>query len=194
MQIHFRARKLGMVGVPREQLPNLWRILKKKGHLLIPVATLVYFLLNDYSTTRVAFLAIVATAGLSFFYSPYDPNRMNMAKRFQSPGAEYLLGTDQYGRRHPEPGHERGGEFAHRGLGGGGNRDGVWGLLRFLAAFDDEASKANEQNVLTIQGQGVRVVVKQIAGLIARRVVCWKQAGQRMERGEVIGLIRFGSI
>jgi len=43
-------------------------------------------------------LAILATAALSFFYTPHDPNRMNMAKRFQPPGTEYLLGTDQYGR------------------------------------------------------------------------------------------------
>jgi peptide/nickel transport system permease protein len=43
-------------------------------------------------------LAILFAAGLSFFYTPYDPNRMNMPKRFQSPGAEHLLGTDQYGR------------------------------------------------------------------------------------------------
>jgi peptide/nickel transport system permease protein len=43
-------------------------------------------------------LAILITAGLSFFLTPYDPNRMNMAERFQPPGAEYLLGTDQYGR------------------------------------------------------------------------------------------------
>jgi peptide/nickel transport system permease protein len=43
-------------------------------------------------------LAILVTAGLSSFYTPYDPNRMNMAKRFQPPGADYLLGTDQYGR------------------------------------------------------------------------------------------------
>jgi peptide/nickel transport system permease protein len=43
-------------------------------------------------------LAILITAGLSFYYTPYDPNRMNMGKRFQAPGAEYLLGTDQYGR------------------------------------------------------------------------------------------------
>lgn len=43
-------------------------------------------------------LAILVTASLSFFYTPYDPNRMNMVKRFQPPGAEYPLGTDQYGR------------------------------------------------------------------------------------------------
>ena len=43
-------------------------------------------------------LAILVAAGLSLFYTPYDPNRMDMANRFQSPGAEHLLGTDQYGR------------------------------------------------------------------------------------------------
>ncbi len=63
----------------------------------------------------------------------------------------------------------------------------------FKAAFDDEASQVNEQNIITIQGQNIRIVVRQIAGLIARRVVCWKQPGYSLQRGEVIGLIRFGS-
>lgn len=64
---------------------------------------------------------------------------------------------------------------------------------KFKAAFDDEASRVNEQNVLTIQGEQMLVVVKQIAGLIARRVICWKKPGHSLERGEPIGLIRFGS-
>jgi len=64
---------------------------------------------------------------------------------------------------------------------------------KFKAAFYEEASSVNEQNVLTIRGQAIRVIVRQIAGLIARRVVCWKSAGYAMERGELIGLIRFGS-
>jgi phosphatidylserine decarboxylase len=51
----------------------------------------------------------------------------------------------------------------------------------------------NEQNVLTVRGTGATLVMKQIAGLIARRVVCWKKPGQELQRGEVIGLIRFGS-
>ncbi len=63
----------------------------------------------------------------------------------------------------------------------------------FKAAYDDAASGMNEQNVLTIQGNGIRVVVKQIAGLIARRVICWKSQGEPLERGELFGLIRFGS-
>ena len=64
---------------------------------------------------------------------------------------------------------------------------------KFKVAFDEEASKINEQNVLTISGRESRIVVKQIAGLIARRVICWKKPGQHLQRGELIGLIRFGS-
>ncbi len=64
---------------------------------------------------------------------------------------------------------------------------------RFKAAFDEEASRVNEQNILTISGQEATVVVRQIAGLIARRVICWKKPGECLQRGEVIGLIRFGS-
>lgn len=64
---------------------------------------------------------------------------------------------------------------------------------RFKVAYDEEASKINEQNILTISGQGIRVTVKQVAGLIARRVVCWKKKGHSIQRGELIGLIRFGS-
>jgi phosphatidylserine decarboxylase len=64
---------------------------------------------------------------------------------------------------------------------------------RFKVAYDEEASRVNEQNILTISGQGIHVVVKQVAGLIARRVICWKKAGCPMQRGELIGLIRFGS-
>lgn len=64
---------------------------------------------------------------------------------------------------------------------------------RFKAAFDDEASRVNEQNVLTFRGDHGAVLVRQIAGLIARRVVCWKRPGDSVMRGELFGLIRFGS-
>lgn len=64
---------------------------------------------------------------------------------------------------------------------------------QFKAAYKETASHINEQNVLTLCGPHGRIVVKQIAGLIARRVVCWKQPGSMLERGELFGLIRFGS-
>ena len=64
---------------------------------------------------------------------------------------------------------------------------------KFKVAYDEEASRVNEQNILTIKGQGIRVVVRQVAGLIARRVICWTRPGDPLKRGELFGLIRFGS-
>ena len=64
---------------------------------------------------------------------------------------------------------------------------------RFKPATSDTASLVNEQNALTIEGEGVTVVCKQIAGVLARRIVCWKKPGDRLELGERFGLIKFGS-
>lgn len=63
----------------------------------------------------------------------------------------------------------------------------------FLVASKEQASHSNEQNVITVQGDGTRVVFKQIAGLIARRIVCYKKVGDVVDAGERIGLIKFGS-
>jgi phosphatidylserine decarboxylase len=64
---------------------------------------------------------------------------------------------------------------------------------KFLMATDERASLVNEQNALTIEGEKVTVVCKQIAGILARRIVCWKQAGERVALGERFGLIKFSS-
>src|SRR5271154_6867547 len=66
---------------------------------------------------------------------------------------------------------------------------------RFLAAMRAEASLQNEQNIfhLALREKQGEIVFKQIAGLVARRVVAWKKAGETVERGERIGLVRFGS-
>ncbi len=64
---------------------------------------------------------------------------------------------------------------------------------KFLAAFNHKASLDNEQNTLLISSGKTHVLVKQIAGLIARRLVCWVQGGDELERGQRFGLIRFGS-
>jgi len=64
---------------------------------------------------------------------------------------------------------------------------------KFLAAMREQASLENEQNVFTLSTDAGEMVFKQIAGLIARRVVSWKKAGERVARGERIGLVRFGS-
>jgi phosphatidylserine decarboxylase len=64
---------------------------------------------------------------------------------------------------------------------------------KFLAAMRERASVENEQNVFTLSTEAGEMVFKQIAGLIARRVVSWKQVGDKVARGERIGLVRFGS-
>jgi len=68
---------------------------------------------------------------------------------------------------------------------------------QFLVASTEDASDANEQNVITVDGviagQPTRVVFKQIAGLIARRILCYVQAGNTVETGQRIGLMKFGS-
>ena len=64
---------------------------------------------------------------------------------------------------------------------------------RFMVASRDQASSENEQNTITVEGGGSKVVFSQIAGLIARRIVCYKKAGDVVSAGERIGLIKFGS-
>jgi phosphatidylserine decarboxylase len=64
---------------------------------------------------------------------------------------------------------------------------------KFLVASREECSAQNEQNVVTVQGEGTSVMFKQIAGLIARRIVFTKKPGDRVAKGERIGLIKFGS-
>ena len=64
---------------------------------------------------------------------------------------------------------------------------------KFMAAWAERASLDNEQNIFTLASEHGEIVFKQIAGLIARRVVAWKKAGDTVARGERIGLVRFGS-
>lgn len=64
---------------------------------------------------------------------------------------------------------------------------------RFLVASKEEASHSNEQNVITVEGPLGRIEFKQIAGLIARRIICYKKPGDTVAAGERVGLIKFGS-
>ena len=64
---------------------------------------------------------------------------------------------------------------------------------KFLIATNEQASLVNEQNALTIQGERITVVCKQIAGILARRIVVWKRAGDSLGLGEPFGMIKFSS-
>lgn len=64
---------------------------------------------------------------------------------------------------------------------------------KFLMATDEKASLVNEQNALTIEGSRITIVCKQIAGILARRIICWKHEGEVVALGERFGLIKFSS-
>jgi phosphatidylserine decarboxylase len=63
----------------------------------------------------------------------------------------------------------------------------------YLNAMNPDSADKNEQNIVTVAGDGYEVSFKQIAGLLARRIVFNKKIGDRVERGERVGLIKFGS-
>lgn len=69
----------------------------------------------------------------------------------------------------------------------------VYAKGRKLPATRNEASYENERNTLIIEGEGVTVSCTQIAGIMARRIVCWPKIGDKLERGERFGLIKFSS-
>jgi phosphatidylserine decarboxylase len=64
---------------------------------------------------------------------------------------------------------------------------------QFLQAFRPEASEVNEHTLVGLETRHGEVLVKQVAGILARRIVCWVQAGQKLQAGERLGVIKFGS-
>lgn len=64
---------------------------------------------------------------------------------------------------------------------------------KFLVAFNDKASTDNERNIVMVSDGRITIVFTQIAGIVARRIVFWKKAGDTVAKGELVGLIRFGS-
>jgi phosphatidylserine decarboxylase len=81
------------------------------------------------------------------------------------------------------------------------NRSPISGTVReiryqrgqFLNAMNRTSAELNEQNIVTLLGEGQKVVFKQIAGLLARRIVFYPKLGDKLERGQRVGLIKFGS-
>ena len=63
----------------------------------------------------------------------------------------------------------------------------------FKPAFNHAASVENERNTIMVRQGNVKLVFTQIAGIVARRIVCWKNVGDPVGKGELVGLIRFGS-
>jgi phosphatidylserine decarboxylase len=81
------------------------------------------------------------------------------------------------------------------------NRSPVAGVVRdvqyrrgkFLNAMNEASAEENEQNIVRVEGDGQVVIFKQIAGLLARRIVFTPKPGDHLQRGQRVGLIKFGS-
>jgi phosphatidylserine decarboxylase len=81
------------------------------------------------------------------------------------------------------------------------NRSPIAGVVRdvryqrgkYLNAMNQASAELNEQNIVTVEGDGQTVVFKQIAGLLARRIVFNPKVGDSLQRGQRVGLIKFGS-
>ena len=76
---------------------------------------------------------------------------------------------------------------------GGVIKSAVYRKGLFANAMDRASAESNEQNIVTMEGQGMTVVFKQIAGLLARRIVFNHKPGETLTRGQRVGLIKFGS-
>jgi phosphatidylserine decarboxylase len=173
-------------------------VVKESWIYIIPVAlaAVLLFLLRSLVAGSVAFLILVL-----FLYFFRDPER-------KIPSGEGLILAPADGKvvRISFPGEEGGEEgilvstFLSL-LDVHVNRSPMSGVVSgvtykkgsFRLAFLDEASQENEQNVISFTHGKDRIILKQIAGLIARRVVCWVKPNQEVEAGQRIGFIKFGS-
>jgi phosphatidylserine decarboxylase len=64
---------------------------------------------------------------------------------------------------------------------------------QFLPAYREEVGLVNECNTIGIENAQLKILVRQIAGILARRIVCWSKTGDQLEQGQRFGLIKFGS-
>jgi len=92
VQVHLEASRLGLEGLPREQLPKLGALLKKKGHLLLPLAGIVYFLLAGYTPLKAAFNGILITVAVSYLNRETMLTPLKLREALES-GAKSALGV-----------------------------------------------------------------------------------------------------
>lgn len=166
------------------------------GFALVAVAVVVHLLTGGWAWTAIPFL--LAAFFLWFFRDPHREipqgeglvvspadGKLTEIARVQTPGGErlrlsiFLSVFNVHVNRAPVAGTVLGVTY-QRGL--------------YLNAMNPESAEKNEQNTAVIgTDDGYEISLKQIAGLLARRIVFTKREGDRVERGERVGLIKFGS-
>ncbi|MDR0439737.1 MAG: TRAP transporter permease [Candidatus Accumulibacter sp.] len=92
MQVHFEARRLGLSGISRENLPSVWFLLRTRGFLLIPLASIIYFLVTGYTPLMAAFWGILVSIPLSWLNKETRLTPKKLFEAFEA-GARSSLGV-----------------------------------------------------------------------------------------------------
>ena len=69
LQVHFRSKKLGMKGIPKDEIPRIWTVVKTKGVFILPVVLIIYMLMNGYTPMRAGFVAILVNLALALVFT-----------------------------------------------------------------------------------------------------------------------------
>ena len=172
-----------------------------EGFIFIFPLVAVTLLLFAFGWGKLAFFTLAVTAFVVFFFR--DPERVT------PPGAELIVAPADGKVVKIDPAYQID-EYPGGAVGvsiflsvfnvhvqrtplAGNVLRKIYNKGKFLAAWDHKASMDNEQTLITLNTAAGVIGVKQIAGLVARRIVNWTNVGQGLETGERFGLIRFGS-
>ncbi len=156
--------------------PRLWTILP--ASLLTLLAAFVFYFFRDPEREIPSGHGVVISPGDGKIIDIREVNEPSFVEGACRRITIFLSVFNVHVQRAPVSG-----EVAHRE-----DRPG-----EYAVAWHPKASEKNEQSSLGLNARGHRVLVRQIAGLIARRIVTYPERGEHVERGERIGLIRFGS-
>jgi len=149
---------------------------------------------------KVAALALLVAAFMAFFFRDPERTPPSVAGAILAPADGRVVDVRE-GLEDPFVGPARQLSIFLSPLDVHVNRAAITGLVvavdyrpgAFLPAYRPEASAENERASIAIQGEAGRVVMRQIAGVLARRVVCRVRPGDKLQAGERFGLIKFGS-
>lgn len=92
MMVHMEAKRLGLKGLPKETLPNVGKVLKEGGHLLIPIFVIVYLLVKGYTPLRAAFVSIIVTVGIAMLKASTRLSFKDILKAMED-GARSAIGV-----------------------------------------------------------------------------------------------------